>query len=191
MGTYVTLDEQDFLRTVEQLQIFQQPNMDRVLRKAAAAGAAAYRAPLRAAAPVKKDATRGKQGPGYGEPGGLRDSIKQRKVRADGYGVSAVVGPMGKKAFTRRWVTTGTKPHTIAARAHGAREQTSFLQAVANVAKGRRPALHFADGGFRGSVEHPGARANPYIARVGAANRQRSRDAMVRAVLRFAKKELG
>ena len=190
MGTYIDVDERAFLQTVEALKVFQQPNMDRVLRRAVASGASAYRAPLRAATPVKADALRGKQGDGYGEPGGLRDSIKQRKVRAAGYGISAVVGPMGKKAFTRHWVTKGTKPHLIKARLQANRQGQSFLRSVVAVARGQRHTLHLP-GGFRDSVMHKGSRANPYIARVGEANRQRSRDAMVRSILRSAKKEHG
>jgi hypothetical protein len=191
MGTFISIDERAFLQAQEALRAFQQPNMDKVLRKAVTAGANAYRAPLRAATPVKRDALRGKQGGGYGAPGDLRDSIRQRRVRADGFGISAVVGPMGKKAFTRHWVTKGTKPHQIAARAQARREGVSLRQAAAAVMAGKRHTLRLPDGNFRTVVQHRGARANPYIARVGAANRQRSRDAMVRVIVRAAKKEQG
>ncbi len=204
MGTYIDLDETAVRQIAEALGVYTEPNMTKVLRKAAAAGANAYRAPLRAAAPVKSGGSSALRGGGdigtgktsgfygragdYGEPGDLRDSIKQRRVRADGYGISAVVGPMGKKAFTRRWVTKGTKGHPITARAQAARAGLSFMAAASNVAHGRRHTLRLPGGAFRDSVRHPGAKANPFIAQVGAANRERSKAAMVRAVTRAAKK---
>ena len=209
MGTYVEIDETAVRQILEALGVYTQPNMDKLLRKAAAAGANAYRAPLRAAAPVKgggSSALRGSGGAGnigtgkvgsdYGKPGDLRDSIKQRRVRSDSGGISAVVGPMGHKAFTRRWVTHGTKAHEITARQQAARAGISLARAAGNVRGGHRHTLALPGGfgtglAFRASVRHPGGRPNNFIARVGAENRGRSHAAMVRAITRAAKNSTG
>jgi hypothetical protein len=161
------LDEQAFAQAQDALRQFQQPNMDKLLRRGAAAGAAAYRQPLRDAAPVKARGGKG-SGEDWSQPGSLRKSIMQRRVRADGYGISAVVGPMGRLGWARRMVIGGTRPHRIP------------LIGVFDVLM-----LPF---GPRTHVSHPGARPNPFVARVGAAHRQRSRDAMARAILSGAKK---
>ena len=203
MGTYIEVDETAFRQIIESLGVYEQPNMNKLLRRAAATGANAYRSPLGAAAPVKSggssalrgagDIGTGKVGRDYGKPGDLRDSIKQRRVRSDSGGISAVVGPMGHKAFTRHWVIKGTKEHEIRARAQAKRGGSSFGQALGNVRAGRRHTLAMSGGFggglvFRASVRHHGAKANNFIARVGAENRARSHAAMVRVITRAAKK---
>lgn len=76
----------------------------------------------------------------YGRPGDLRRSIAARKIRSNP-AIGVAVGPMGKLGFARWWVVRGTRPHTIRAR-------SGFLPA-----------------GMGREVRHPGAKANPFVAR--------------------------
>lgn len=188
MSTFLEIDESAVARTSELLKRFQQPNLDRVLQRATSVGARVLVAPIRRAAPVKRGG--GKVGKGYGEPGDLAKSVRVARVRRTA-GVAAVVGPMGRRAFTRYWVIFGTKPHRINARAQAARANVSLLRAAVDVAGGRRHTLGFPAGGgmvFRASVQHPGARANPFVARGAAGSIDRVRDRMVATILRAAQK---
>lgn len=133
----------------------------KILHKGLAKGGAVYRKAIAAEAPVKSQASAGATGsfsvrkrsaPGgfvetaYGVPGELKRSVKVRRIRSNP-AIGVVIGPMGKTAFHRWWVTRGTKPHLIRPKDGG------FLR------------LAF---GFVKLVEHPGAKANPFVARAGA-----------------------
>jgi hypothetical protein len=74
---------------------------------------------------------------------------------------------MGKRAFHRYWVVGGTHPHAIAAGSGG------WLSTPYGV--------------FR-RVRHPGSPANPFVARVGAANRGAVRGAMLAHIREEANK---
>lgn len=189
--TFLRIDERAVAETTELLKRFQQPKLDRLLQRAASSGAGALRVPIRQAAPVKKDPKAGKRGEGYGTPGDLAKSVKVARVR-NVVGVASVVGPMGRKAFTRYWVIRGTRQHTIEARAQGSRQQVSLRAAISNVLAGRRHVLAFVAGGtriFRRQVHHPGARANNFVERAAQPHLPAVRERMVRTIVRAATKE--
>lgn len=99
-----------------------------VIQKATTGAAAVLKGPMKSEAPVKKRATAGKRGPGYGQPGDLRASIRAVKVRDVRAGeIASIVGPMGRKGFTRHWVIQGTKPHMIGPRAHPGSQPNPFV----------------------------------------------------------------
>lgn len=97
-----------------------------VIQKATTGAAAVLKGPMKAEAPVKKRG--GKSGEGYGQPGDLRASIRAVKVRDVRAGeIASIVGPMGRKGFTRHWVIQGTKPHMIGTRAHSGAQPNPFV----------------------------------------------------------------
>lgn len=76
--------------------------------------------------------------------GDLQSSVRFKRMRARTGAIGVVVAPMGKKAAHRNMVELGTKPHLILPRTPGGRIRTLF--------------------GFVSVVNHPGARANPWVA---------------------------
>ncbi len=108
---------------------------NRVLQKASSAGARALKPHIRAEAP-------GPARPGnrHVRSGALRRSISARAARRDR--PAAVVSARPKVAFYRHMVIGGTKPHEI-----------------------RKPATTPTGGRYMRVLRHPGARANPFVAR--------------------------
>jgi hypothetical protein len=106
--------------------------------KRAKALRAATTAGARAAMPILRAATP------RGATGNLQSAVRMKAMRKR-YGIGSVVAPMGKKGRHRELVSGGTKAHIIAGRNGG------FL----NI--GNR---------YMRAVNHPGAKANPFLARV-------------------------
>lgn len=111
------------------------PPMKATLQKASSAGAKALKPFVQAEAPV------GEPGNPYTKRGALRRSVSARKAKRDL--PAAVVSPRPKIAFYRHMVIGGTKPHRI----------RFPNQKAAGVDKGA------------GNIRHPGAKANPFVAR--------------------------
>lgn len=148
----------------ERLAAFQEPRMTRVMKGTAAAGARTFVAPLRAAAPRGRNVPKS---PARNLAGSIRVGFDRQGGRRGG--IAYLAGPMGKKAFHRHWVTAGTRPHRIP-----------------KAGKGGGP-IKLAFGVFT-EVQHPGARANPFIARVGSQYASAAGAAMVRYVARQAER---
>ena len=183
----VQLDPAALARANEALQRLQGPAMVKALKAAAGSGARVLVAPMKRAAPVNRGHG------GVGKPGDLRGSIRSglTKKTKRGKAIVAFVGPVGKKATHRGMVIGGTKAHAITPRRYSRRGSSTSEAArrmVHRASSQSRPALLLPDGQFRYGVRHPGAKANPFVARVGAANRARVEAAMVRAILRHAQK---
>lgn len=124
------------------LEPWQEPKVKRTLRAAATAFGKAGRPILRRHTPSAP--------PGNiyaiqaGGAGNLQRQTRYKRIRAR-YGIGVVIAPMGKGAWYRHIVTGGARPHVI-------RPKTL---------RGRLRIV----GGFATSVQHPGARPNPYVAR--------------------------
>lgn len=181
------IDERAVDRIIKALKVWQQPNMDKVLRRATSAGAGIFRNPMREAAPVKRGPG-GAHGSGYGEPGDLRGSIKVERISRGG-GVASRVGPFGRRAFARFWVVKGTKAHVVYPRAQANRPGMSLRTAFVNVAEGKHHALRMPDGGYRASARLPASKPNPFIARIGHALLGDVRTRMIKVITRAAQKE--
>lgn len=178
MNQFLEIDEAALVRAQQDLEAFMEPQMTKVMRGTARAGAKVLVGPLQAATPIKDRAGAGTGGfytsrsgipRSYGNPGDMRNSIRLAWARgsASRGGIAYVVGPFGKRAFMRHWVTAGTKPHIIQG------------------AVGHKLRLPF---GARAIVHHPGARANPYIARIGREQQGAVRAAMLAYIASQAKK---
>lgn len=111
------------------------PTMNRVLQKASTAGAKALKPFIKAEAPI------GPSGNTYTKRGALKRSISARKAKRDL--PAAVVSARPKVAFYRHMVIGGTKPHRI----------RFPNQKAAGVPRDQ------------GNIRHPGAKANPFVAR--------------------------
>lgn len=121
------------------LRSYEGQEMDRRIRLATLRGAQALREPIRQSTPAH-------QHTGSRWPSDLRGSVAVR-VRKDASGfVGYTVGPSGKMAWVRNFVIGGTKPHLEVGKV------------------GKAIGLPW---GPRAIVHHPGARANPYVQRVG------------------------
>lgn len=123
------------------LDTYEGVEMNRRIRAATLAGARALRGAIQEASPPHVQAVRK-------YPSDLRASVAV-KVRKDALGfVGYVVGPSGRQGWVKHFVIGGTKPH-------------------------REPKLRAAEvilgtpWGPRSVINHPGAHANPYVARVG------------------------
>lgn len=99
------------------LKHYTKPELEKILQKAAAAGARAAAPVLVASAPVGRTKRQSqfyrRQGAGHGM---FRASIKARRIRRRGIQkgvIGFVVGPAGKFGFTRHWIAGGTRPHLI------------------------------------------------------------------------------
>lgn len=94
--------------------------VDKVLTKAAAAGARAGVKVIKAAAPVGTSERPSQYYRTNALPHGtLKASVKATKIRAAAVNtIGYRVGPQGKLGFTRAWVEGGTKPHMIGNRQH-------------------------------------------------------------------------
>lgn len=134
MRVEITFDDREFR---EFLQAWQEPAVKRTLGAAASAFGLAAKPAIRAAIPVARPGN-----PYAKSAGNLRSLVRSKRFRAV-RGIGVVIGPMGKAAFYRGWLTTGTKPHRI------------------RFPDQRRRGVSKA----RGNIRHPGARPNPYIAR--------------------------
>jgi len=163
----------------EYLAALDEKGVTKILRKGLAKGGNVYRSAIRAEAPVKSRAGAGargtfsvrKRGGGfveksYGTPGGLRASVKVRRIRSNP-AVGVVVGPMGKTAFMRHWITQGTKAHLIRPKGGG------FLALL---------------GGFAKLVQHPGSKANPFVSRGVARANEAALDVAEQTILDEASK---
>ncbi len=148
----------------EYLGALDEKGVTKILRKGLMKGGAVYRSAIRDEAPVKGRAGAGAHGTftvrkrggyiekDYGTPGGLKASVKVRRIRSNP-AIGVVVGPMGKTAFMRHWITQGTKAHLIRPRGSG-----GFLRVL---------------GGFVRLVHHPGSKANAFVGRgIARANDQ-------------------
>lgn len=138
----VTLDQRSYSAAMRTLARYEGSPLQRRARAAYLAGARMLVAPMRREAP---------QGP----TGNLRRSIAARVPRRvlPGEMAAASVGPKGGRgAGAHRWlVVAGTRPHSLAARRRGPW-----------VVIPDRPG-HVYPGA---SVQHPGARGNPFVDRV-------------------------
>lgn len=161
-GTFLKVDDAQVRAIREQLRSYQGAEMEKRLRKATLAGARSLVAPLRSATPRAKGRVP------TSHPRDLSRSIRVRQMKSGGHGrnrkfIGYRVGPGGKLGFHRYWVIAGTKPHFITGKV------------------GSPLGLPF---GPRAYVMHPGARANPYVARVEAAQRDRVMRVMARSIAR-------
>lgn len=96
---------------------YDKADLEKLLQKAAAAGARAAAPIIQSAAPVgtspRPSGFYRRQGAGHGS---FRGSIKARRIRRRGLNtgtIGFVVGPAGKFGFTRHWIAGGTRPHLI------------------------------------------------------------------------------
>lgn len=140
-ATTVRLDDHE-LRAF--LNLYDGPDIDKVLQKAALAGAKAAERIVRPAVPIgtsrRPSQYYRRQGLGHGT---FARTVKARRIRKRGdqrTTIGYVIGPAGKNAFTRAWIAGGTRPHLI-----------------------RR--------GRGGRIQHPGEKANRWFPgeRAGAA----------------------
>jgi len=138
----VILDDDEMQRYLDSLD---EKGVVKILRGASTRAGTVLRNAMRPEVPVKKRAGAGTHGvftargvaKDYGTPGGMRASVKAKRIRStDAIGV--VVAPMGKAAFMRHWIAFGTRRHPI----HGRR---MF--------------------GFLDVVMHPGSKPNDYAGR--------------------------
>lgn len=110
-GFVVSLD-----RRAEKAYIakFKPTKVDAVLKKASAAGAMAAKSVVKGGAPTGTSRREGqfyrRTGLGHGT---FASSISAKAIRhsREPRTVGHVIGPMGKKGFTRAWREFGTKPH--------------------------------------------------------------------------------
>lgn len=123
------------------LKAWEEPAVKRTLGAAASAYGRTVKPILKAATPVARPGN-----PYATGPGSLQRATRFKRMSAR-FGIGVVIGPMGRTAYYRRWVVGGTKPHDIAAKRGG------------RLRLGNR---------FATVVHHPGAKANPYVERVGA-----------------------
>jgi hypothetical protein len=89
----------------------------RIFQAAARAGAKAAEPTMRAAAPVgtSKRPSQFYRREGLSH-GALAATVAARRIRKRGLNkatIGFVVGPAGRNAFTRQWVTGGTRPHMM------------------------------------------------------------------------------
>lgn len=101
---------------------YEPAKVDRIFQASARAGAKAAEPVLQQAAPVGRSSRPSqfyrKQGWGHGQ---LKASVAARRIRKRGVNrqtIGFVIGPAGKRGFTRHWVTGGTRPHRIGTRRH-------------------------------------------------------------------------
>lgn len=138
----VVLDDEEMQRYLDSLD---EKGVVKILRSASTRAGTVLRNAMRPEVPVKKRASGGTHGAytargtlkDYGAPGGMRASVRAARIRKTG-AIGVVVGPMGKRAFMRHWVASGTKRHLIPG-------------------KGMF--------GFLSLVNHPGAKPNDYAGR--------------------------
>lgn len=103
-------------------------------------------------------------GPHHGPPGRLLKAVDARAAKKRPGEMAAVkVGPGGKQGANKAWyahfVVRGTKPHLITASGWGGGSAT---RVVRKANRGEALALTVA-GTLVKTVNHPGARANPFI----------------------------
>lgn len=137
MKIVMTFDDREWKAL---LKTWQAPEV----RKTLEAGASAFG---EVATPIIRDATPvGPVGNKYaGSPGNLRRQTRWRPFAAR-LGVGVVIAAMGKSAYYRRFVSGGTKPHSLARRG--------------------TPAYTLGSAPNREHHDHPGAKANDYIGKV-------------------------
>lgn len=112
--------------------------LDRIFGAAAKAGGEASEQVLRAAAPV------GTSQPLSGiyqkaglRHGALKASVDSRRIRRRGQNkgvIGVVIGPMGRGAVARHWVTGGTRPHRIGNRMHPGSRGNPWVDRATNAA---------------------------------------------------------
>jgi len=140
----------------EYLARLDEKGVAKILRKGISKGAPILKRAIQSEAPVKSRASAGAHGSfsvrkrggtfvqkDYGTPGGLKASVKFRRIKSNS-AIGVVVGPMGKQAFMRHWITQGTKAHLIRPKS------ASILR------------LAF---GFARLVRHPGSKPNAFVTR--------------------------
>lgn len=157
MSVLVVIDEAALKSAMADLRSYQGPEMAKRLRKATLAGANALKGPIREATPVIKGPE-----PKDGYPHDLAGSVAVRSLKEGGQWIGYRVGPGGKKGWFAAMVIGGTKPHIILGK------------------KGKELGLPW---GPRAIVHHPGAKANPYVERVGADQESRVLEAMARSIV--------
>lgn len=139
MNVVITFDDRELQQF---LKAWEEPAVKRTLGAAASAYGRTVKPILRAATPVARPGNRYASG-----PGSLQRATRYKRMSAR-FGIGVVIAPMGRTAYYRRWVVGGTKPHVILPKTPGRRIRIA--------------------GGFATAVHHPGAKANPYVERVGA-----------------------
>lgn len=97
------------------LRKFRPVEVEKILGKAALAGANSGRKVLTGRAPVGTSKREGQfyRRNGYGH-GTFLGSVKARRIRKRGLQektIGYVIGPIGKRAFTRHWIEYGTRSH--------------------------------------------------------------------------------
>lgn len=163
----------------EYLNGLDEKGVTKILRAGLAAGGSVYQKAIAAEAPVKQVESAGAKGTfsvrrrgggftqkAYGRPGDLARSVKVRRIRSNP-AIGIVVGPMGKTAFQRWWVTQGTKAHVIRPKRGG------WLRLLFGIVR---------------LVKHPGAQANPFVARGTARANTEALDTAERRIFEAATK---
>lgn len=125
----------------------------KTLRRAAQAWGAAAKPIVKAQVPVAAPGNK------YVTRGNLQRSVRAVRIRPR-YGIGVVVGPieskrLGTNPYYRHMVVGGTKPHLILPKKRGSRSIGAIREA----------ALKIANGQYVKAVQHPGAKANPFIER--------------------------
>lgn len=154
------------------LEGWTEPEVKKALRRAATAWGAGAKPVVKAATPVAAPGNK------YVTRGNLQRSV--RAVRAKPrYGIAVVVGPieskkLGFNPYYRHIVVGGSKPHLILPKKRGSRSIGSLRDA----------ALKIANGEYVKAVQHPGARANPFIERARSAAEQAGHERAERSIFK-------
>lgn len=151
MRVELTFDDKEWQEFVK---AWQEPAVRRTLGSAASAWGRTVKPILKAETPTAKPGNKYASG-----PGNLQKLTRYKRIKAR-FGIGVVVAAMGRNAFYRRFVTIGTKPHEIKAKAGSLRVGSGF------------PAV----------VHHPGARPNDYVTRASHRAESAGLDAAERVV---------
>jgi len=149
----VIFDDEEMARYLASLD---EKGVVKILRGASTRAGTVLRNAMRPEIPVKERAGAGVQGTfatrgggvkEYGAPGGMRASVKAKRIRGN-EAIGIVVAPMGIQAFMRHWIAFGTKAHDIRPKGAGGFLRVGF--------------------GFVRLVHHPGTKPNDYTGRAAA-----------------------
>ncbi len=153
---------QGYDEALKKLQAFEQPALDRKLKKGVQSGARVYRKAIQRGAPARVKAG---VDPGFGrnssaKRGGLYKSIKSKTLR--GSPPAAVAGPTSRY---RHLAINATKPHRIAALS-------------------LRGGLAIGGNRFARVVHHPGNQPHPWVGAAVAGSRGAGLEAMRKAIVK-------
>jgi hypothetical protein len=111
--------------------------LDRIFAAAAKAGGEAAEGVLTAAAPVGSGPLSGIYRRAGLQHGALKASVDSKRIRRRGANrntIGVVIGPMGRGAVARHWVTGGTRPHRMGNRMHPGARANPWVDRATNSA---------------------------------------------------------